>query len=61
MNGYSRKITEQGVSTWKYSDRAIDAMLQYQKNFPEVFEHMVSYGGQNDIFYQDDVFGAENW
>ncbi|KAK3858374.1 hypothetical protein Pcinc_035435 [Petrolisthes cinctipes] len=61
VSGYSKKTTEQGISTWKYSEKAVEAVLHYQRNFPEIFEHMAGFAGQNDVFYQDEVFGADKY
>ncbi|KAG7166243.1 5'-3' exoribonuclease 1-like [Homarus americanus] len=61
--GYSRR-TQDGANdrpTWLYSEKAIDALGEYQKKFPEIFDHLTAHAGQKDIFYQDEVFGTEKY
>ncbi|XP_063888211.1 5'-3' exoribonuclease 1-like [Scylla paramamosain] len=59
VSGYSRKIKEVGVdkTTWLYSDKAVEAMMEYHAKFPEIFDHLSVNIGQRDIFHQDEVFG----
>ncbi|XP_053648678.1 5'-3' exoribonuclease 1 isoform X1 [Cherax quadricarinatus] len=57
--GYSRKALDPYEKpSWLYSDQVVESLLEYQKNFPEIFEHLSSNDGQKDIFYQDQVFGV---
>ncbi|KAG0722266.1 5'-3' exoribonuclease 1 [Chionoecetes opilio] len=62
VNGYSRKVKEPGVekTTWLYSDKAVEAMIEYHTQFPELFEHLAVNIGQRDIFHQDEVFGEDH-
>ncbi|XP_050708654.1 5'-3' exoribonuclease 1-like isoform X2 [Eriocheir sinensis] len=58
VNGYSRKVQENSDRpTWMYAEKAIQAMMEYQEKFPEIFDHLSVNIGQQDIFYQDQVFG----
>nr|XP_045617221.1 5'-3' exoribonuclease 1-like isoform X2 [Procambarus clarkii] len=60
--GYSRKALDPyEKATWQYSDKVIECLLEYQKKFSEIFDHLSSHAEQKDIFYQDEVFGPENY
>ncbi|XP_049842599.1 5'-3' exoribonuclease 1 [Schistocerca gregaria] len=54
--GYTRK---EGT-TWLYSQRAVDVVAAYVREFPDLFQYLTSNVG-NDCFVASDVFPGKDW
>jgi hypothetical protein len=52
--GYTRKSERD----WQYSEKVVQQLTDYMKQFPELFTYIAQVGSQNDNYYEDDVFGA---
>ena len=51
--GYTKR-TEDGQ--WLYSMATINLVLDYQRNFPEVFEYIAGNQSSSDMFHELDMF-----
>lgn len=61
--GYTRKVLDaNGAKTiWLYSPKTVETIIEYQSKFPEIFDHLAEQKGEKDIFFQDEVFGQEQY
>merc|ERR1719419_2072676 len=55
--GYTKR-TEDGQ--WLYSMATINLVLDYQRNFPEVFEYIAGNQSSSDMFHELDMFTGED-
>ncbi|XP_002730377.1 5'-3' exoribonuclease 1-like [Saccoglossus kowalevskii] len=54
--GFTRKDED---GNWTYSIKTQHIIADYIEKFPDLFDH-VSQNAQNDMFYEDDVFGEDS-
>lgn len=59
VSGYTQKCQER--NTWLYSSKCVEALREYQEKFPAVFSYLALNLGRRDEYYQDDIFGKDNY